>query len=116
MFSVRHSGNVTIVQPEIDTLDEPAGRGLVAAIRELIQPEARIVLNLARVTYVNSAALGYIATSCRRLHHHRGQLAVCCLQDRPKSVFEFTRMDRILSGIFDTEQAALESLQESVGS
>ncbi len=110
MISVRQYDGITVVQPEIHRLDEMLGRQLVAAMREYLVPGATVILNLADVTYLNSEALGYITTCARRLAHHRGQLTVCCLQDGPRGVFRILRMERLLSGIFDSEEEALAAL------
>jgi len=110
MITVRQAENATVERPEVHRLDELLGRQLVAAMREHIRAGAYIVLNLEDVQYLNSEALGYITTCARRLMHHHGGLAVCCLQDGPRGVFRITRMERVLSGIFDTEEEALEAL------
>jgi anti-anti-sigma factor len=109
MITVRQVDDVTVVRPEVHRLDELMGRQLVAAMREHISTGAHIVLNLEDVQYLNSEALGYITTCARRITHRRGGLAVCCLQDGPRGVFRITRMERILSGIYDTQEEAVEA-------
>ncbi len=107
MISVRQFENLIVVRPETHRLDEMMGRQLVAAMRDYINPGAHIILNLADVVYLNSEALGYITTCARRLSHLHGSLAVCDLQEGPRGVFRILRMERVLRGVFDTEQEAL---------
>ena len=76
-------------------------------MRDYINPGAHIILNLADVVYLNSEALGYITTCARRLSHLHGSLAVCDLQEGPRGVFRILRMERVLRGVFDTEEEAL---------
>ena len=112
MIAVRQFESATVVQPEMHRLDEVLGRQLVAAMREYLVPGANIVLNLADVTYLNSEALGYITTCARRMAHHRGGLAVCCLQDGPRGVFRILRLDLLLAGIYKTEEEALAAFEQ----
>ncbi len=114
MISVRKYDDVTVVQPEIHRLDEMLGRQLIAAMREYVTPGAKIVLNLSDVNYLNSEALGYISTCARRLLHHRGSLTVCGLQSGPQGVFRITRMERVLGGIFESEDEAVASFDQSI--
>jgi stage II sporulation protein AA (anti-sigma F factor antagonist) len=113
MFAVRRIQDVVIVQPEIERLDELAGRQLVAQMRTQFGFDAKILLDLSDVQFVNSAALGYIITYGRRVRHQHGSLAVCSLQDHPRGVFKITRMARNLSGVYDTESQALDAMAEA---
>lgn len=112
MLDVRQCEDVTVVRPEMHRLDEMLGRQLISAMREYALPRSKIVLNLADVTYLNSEAVGYISTFARRLSHHQGGVAVCCLQEGPRGVFHILRMDRILAGIYDSEEEAMASFKE----
>jgi anti-anti-sigma factor len=112
MISVRQCENVTVVQPHIHRLDEMLGRQLIASMRDYTVPGANIVLNLTDVEYLISEAVGYLMVCARRLAHHRGGLAVCCLQEGPRGVFRILRMDQILRGIYDTEEEAVATFEQ----
>jgi anti-anti-sigma factor len=112
MIEVRQCDNVTVVQPAMHRLDELLGRQLIASMREYIVPGAKIVLNLSHVVYLNSEAMGYISTCARRMAHNRGAMAVCCLQDGPRGVFRILRMEKVLQGIYDTEDEAVTACQQ----
>ncbi len=110
MISVRQCDNVTVVRPETHRLDELMGRQLVSSMREYLGPGSQVVLNLADVVYLNSEAVGYLSACARRLAHHRGGMAVCCLQDGPSGIFRVLRVERILKGIYVTEEEAVEAM------
>ncbi len=114
MISVRQCEDITIVRPEIHRLDEMLGRQLISAMREYLTVGAHVILNMTDVIYLNSEAIGYITTCARRQSHHCGGLAVCCLQEGPRGVFRILRMERVLSGVYDTEEEAIAALQKPV--
>jgi anti-anti-sigma factor len=114
MISVRQSNGITVVRPETHRLDELLGRQLIAAMRPYMVAGALVVLDLSDVCYLNSEAIGYLTTCARRLSHHRGGLAVCGLQEGPQGVFRVLRMERILRGVFASEQKAVEALSQQV--
>ena len=110
MVSVRQAGQVVIVRPEVDRLDDVSGRDVVHQLRDHVTRSAKLLLNMENVTYINSEALGYITTCCRRIRHHRGSLAFCCLQEGPRGVIKMTHLDQLLAGIYASEAEALVAL------
>lgn len=76
---------------------------------ERMKEHKRILLNFQKVGHVDSAGLGaLVSVQQRQQHDQAGTIKLCCLQPRPKIIFDITRVSRIFE-IFDTETAALES-------
>ena len=69
---------------------------------------ARLVINLSEVTFIDSSGVGTLTDIFRRLKKADGMLALVGLKKMVRSVFEITRLDKLLP-IFESEQEALES-------
>jgi anti-sigma B factor antagonist len=85
---------VATVRGEIDLagVDE-----LREALHQLIVSGARhLVLDLGRVTYIDSTGLGVLVGACRRAQSHDGSLAVVGARPRLLSIFKLTG----LTGVF----------------
>jgi anti-anti-sigma factor len=68
--------------------------------------EHRIVLDLAGVQYVNSAALRSLAEAILTCREHGGDLKLVALQPRVRRVLQIVGFDRY-SAIYETQEAAL---------
>ncbi len=75
---------------------------------ERMKEHKRILLDLHQVGHVDSSGLGALVLVQQRQHNQAGSIKLCCLQPRPKIIFDITRVSRIFD-IFDTETAALEA-------
>ncbi len=67
-----------------------------------------IVANLAGVDNIDSSGLGALLGSLKKIADRSGDMRVCCLQKKPRIVFEITRAYKMFE-IFDTEEEALGS-------
>jgi len=74
-------------------------------LREFEHGHNRIVLDMAGVSYVNSAGVGELAMAAKRARGLEGDLALCALQDRVRRVIELVRMDQLLVVAEDCERA-----------
>ncbi len=113
MATDTHASSVAVVRPETTRLDAVSGREMVRQLRPYVELGSDVVLNLEQVEFINSEALGYITMSCRRIHHRRGHLAICCLQPELHKIFQVTRLTELVDGIFDTELAAITAFQST---
>lgn len=74
-------------------------------LREFEHGHNRIVLDMAGVSYLNSAGVGELAMAAKRARGLDGDLALCALQDRVRRVIELVRMDQLLVVAEDCECA-----------
>ncbi len=104
--SVRQAGADTVVElaGAIDLHHTPdVHRALVEACE---QRPRRLVINLTGVSYMDSSGIGTLVEVFRRVHAYKGQLVLCGLNERVRSVFEITKLDKFFH-IFATESEAL---------
>lgn len=105
-IAVMRITGVTIVTPRGD-LDMAVAERLKQALCELVdQGERRLVLDLARVAYVDSSGLGALVASMKRARGAGGDIRLCGLVPHVRSIFELTRLVKIIAIHESTDDAA----------
>lgn len=89
---------------EIDLRTSPQLRE--ALINLLEDVSGKIVLDLAGVSYVDSSGVGTIVELKRRVMRAKGDVILVALQQRVRSLFEITRLDKFFI-LVDTIEEAL---------
>ncbi len=67
----------------------------------------RVVMNFARLDYINSTGMRVLLILAKRLAGGRGQLVLCEMKEHIFEVFKISGFDQILT-ITDTEAEAVE--------
>jgi anti-anti-sigma factor len=105
---VREEGKAGIIEiaGEIDIyncgelgkiIDEYINRGII-----------RIVVDLGKVTYIDSSTIGVLLSEQKRLEARHGGLKLLNLKGAPRNVLEMARLQDVFS-IYDDERQAIES-------
>lgn len=89
-------GDVVVIEPLLSRLDAESGEDFRADVESHLQPDAKIVLDLHCVDFVDSAGLGTLLSLLKKLVATGGDLKLCELTPRARSVFERARMPQIL--------------------
>jgi anti-sigma B factor antagonist len=96
--------NVLPLEGDIDLHVSPAvTESLNAMIRK--RPE-RIVIDLSRATYIDSAGIAALILAMQQVEAHGGKFFLAGLQETLRSIFETSRLERIFR-IFPDVDAAL---------
>src|SRR5438034_8992714 len=96
--------NVLAIEGDIDLHISPAvTEALDAMIKK--KPE-RIVIDLSRATYIDSAGVAALILAMREVEAYGGKFFLSGLQETLRSIFETSRLDRIFR-IFPDVDAAL---------
>lgn len=106
-FSERHIQDVTILDFE-GRLTYTAGEDLSRRITALASNGANVVLNLAGVSYVDSAGLGAIVNAFTKLRDTGGGLAFLNPTLRTQHVLDITGIASLVK-TFPSEQLAIAS-------
>ena len=69
-----------------------------------------VLLDLAGISYMNSAGIGIIVDSFKKFREQGGHLALCSLSADIFRLFEVTKLNRFID-IFEDEAAALTKLK-----
>ncbi len=90
-------------------LDLPAARALEDALKDLCdEGRSRLVVDMAGVAYVASAALKALLVGARRARLLDGDVRLAALNDRVLEVFEMAGFEQIFA-IHPTAEAAIAS-------
>ena len=81
------------------------------AMFERLKESKQIVFNLQKMEHVDSSGLGALVSVLQWVNSNGGALKLCCLQPRPKIVFDITKVHRIFE-IYSTEAEALAAFSE----
>ncbi|MBC7928868.1 MAG: STAS domain-containing protein [Bryobacteraceae bacterium] len=111
-LTIRKSGEVTVVDASGRiTLGEATG-----ALRETVQTEAekntKILLNLADVSYIDSAGLGEMLGSYTSVRNRGGDLKLLNVQKKIHDLLQITRLYTIFE-TFEDEATAIASYSKS---
>jgi anti-sigma B factor antagonist len=101
--SAQSGATVLAADGEIDIHTAP---DLRARLSELKQGGARtIVVDLSRVGFLDSSALGTLVGANKDLRANGGVLKVVCAQPNIQKVFEITRLSEVIP-VYDTVERA----------
>jgi anti-sigma B factor antagonist len=76
-------------------------------------PRTRVViLNFARLDYMNSGGIGLLVTMLVRANRQKQKLAVFGLNEHYRQIFELTRLDEAI-GIYEDELSAMAAARLS---
>jgi anti-sigma B factor antagonist len=101
-----HVDGVAVIEPLVERLDHDNAGVLRARLLDLAAAgERAIVVDLGRVAFLDSSALGAVLSGLKALGPE-GRLSLCALSPRVRHVIELTRLDRIVR-LFETREAAI---------
>jgi anti-sigma B factor antagonist len=96
--------NVLPLEGEIDLHVSP---NVSASLNMMIEKKPRqLVIDLSRVTYIDSAGLAVFIESMQNVEAYGGKFALAGLQETVRSIFEISRLDQVFR-IFPDVDAAL---------
>ncbi|MCG3126211.1 MAG: Anti-sigma-B factor antagonist [Phycisphaerae bacterium] len=91
------------VKGEIDIRTSPELHD--ALMRAVADRPARLVLDLAGVTYMDSSGVGTLVEIKRQLERNDGTLVLAALREQVKGLFEITRLDKFFKIAASVEDA-----------
>jgi anti-sigma B factor antagonist len=89
---------------EIDVYTAPQLRERLTALVEA--GDRQVVVDLARVEFLDSTGLGVLVGALRRLRGVDGELSLVCAQERLLKIFRITGLDRVFS-LYESVDAAI---------
>ena len=115
-YSVRQSGAVTVVDlvgriglGESMAVGPGSGVELHKVISELVKTgHKNILLNLSKVTYIDSAGIGELFGAFLTVTNQSGTLKITMANQKNQHLFEMTRLNSVIDVIHD-ETTAVQS-------
>jgi anti-sigma B factor antagonist len=109
-LNVREKEGITIldIEGEIDLYNAPTLKNI---INDLINDRKyEIILNLEKVSYIDSSGIGAIISSLSNLKKYQGALKLLNVQSAVRKVFELTKLISFFE-IYSDENEALMSFK-----
>jgi anti-sigma B factor antagonist len=97
---------VIALEGEVDIYSAPQFKeALLAGIED---GATTIIVDLGRVTFIDSTALGVLVSGAKRVRPKNGRLDIVCTDENITRIFEITGLDRIF-GIYRSRDEALRA-------
>ena len=109
-LAVEKVGDVAVVEIPVDELDASNTGELKHDIAPVLEANAKLVIDLSRLRFVDSSGLGAILSCLRQLTSKGGDLKLSGMQKQVRVVFELVRMHRIFD-IYGTREEAVRAFQ-----
>jgi anti-sigma B factor antagonist len=109
-ITLEKTGDVTVLSPQVDHLGADNCKRFGRAFTASVTPGARVVLDLSRVQYFDSAGCGALITCIRHLRSGGGDLKLCGLTTQVRVLFELVRLHNLLD-ILNTREEAVRAFQ-----
>jgi len=97
---------VTFVALQADSLDASNTSEFKRAFTAAVEPNGKVVLDLAKVNFIDSSGCGAILAFLRQLSQVGGDLKLCSVSRPVRSLFELVRMHRILDILNSRDEAS----------
>ena len=95
--------NVLPLEGEIDLHLSPS---IAASLARMIEKKPpKLVVDLSRVTYIDSSGLAALIEAMQNVEQYGGQFALAGLQKTIRVIFEIARLDQVFRIFPDAEEA-----------
>ncbi|MGQ9805526.1 MAG: STAS domain-containing protein [Chlorobiales bacterium] len=106
-FGEKQLGSVTVIELNGDVLGGPDANELHNKLRNLLnEGKKNIVIDLAKVEYMNSSGLGMMTSMLSTVKSAGGNLVLANPAERIKSLLAITKLNLLFKTFNDTDQAA----------
>ena len=109
-IAVDKMGDVTVAAIPVDELDASNAGEFKRDIAPVLQANSKLVLDLSRLSFVDSSGLGAMLSCLRQLSAKSGDLKLCGMSKQVRALFELVRMHRIFD-IYGTRAEAVSAFQ-----
>lgn len=107
-IAVDKVGDVSVAAIPVDELDASNAGEFKRDIAPVLQTNTKLVLDLSRLSFVDSSGLGAMLSCLRQLTARSGDLKLCGLSKQVRALFELVRMHRIFD-IYGTREEAVSA-------
>jgi len=109
-ITVEKADDVAIAVLPLEELDASNVDDLKREIAPLLQSSDKLVIDLARLRFVDSSGLGALLSCLRQLSAKGGDLKLSGMSKQVRAVFELVRLHRIFD-IFATTEEAVQAFR-----
>jgi anti-sigma B factor antagonist len=110
ILAVDRIGDFVAVGVPVDEIDAGNASELKSDMAPMLEANARLVIDLTRVRFMDSSGLGAMLSCLRQLRAKNGDLKLCGMSEQVRGAFEIVRLDRIFD-IYPNRAEALRAFQ-----
>lgn len=115
-MSEKHTDTTIILQPQVHRVEASNAQSLKNKLIDCIsQGKNRIALDLGQVDFMDSSGLAALLSALKSLGKNGG-IALFGVSDKVRKLFSITRLDNGVFIITDTEDEAVQALEQWFGS
>ncbi len=103
-----------VLEIDCDHVDAANAKDFKTQVGEAIASSPRLVLDLARVNFIDSAGCGAVLSALRKVSAAGGDLKLCAVTKPVRALFELVRMHKVID-IFHTREEAVRSFAAATG-
>ena len=96
---------VAVATVPLEDLDASNAAEFKRDMAPVIDANAKLVLDLSRLRFVDSSGLGAFISCLRKLNAKGGDLKLCGMSKQVRAVFELVRMHKVFDILGSTEDA-----------
>ncbi len=103
--NIENKNGLTVchIEGEIDINTSP---GIKKSLDKLLQSKTpKIIVNLAKVSYVDSSGLATLVEILKNMRSYGGRLRLTNLSPKVKSLFEITKLEKLFEIMADEQEA-----------
>ena len=104
-------GDVAVVIVPVEELDAGRTDEFKRDMAPVLEANAKVVLDLSRLSFIDSSGLGSFLSCLRKLNAKGGDLKLYGMSQRVRMAFELVRMHRIFN-IYDTKDEAVRAFTD----
>ncbi|MCE9624683.1 MAG: STAS domain-containing protein [Deltaproteobacteria bacterium] len=106
--NAKEVGDICILEIEGEVDAEHSAQLKKAIVKARDEFAKHFILDLSRVSFIDSTGLGVLISLMRHLNENSGRLKLAGLQDEVRSIFEITRLYKV----FDLVPSAEDALKD----
>jgi anti-anti-sigma factor len=103
-------GDVLVLTPQVEYLDAGNSKDLKRDLSGLVEPKAKVVMDLGKVQFVDSSGCGTLLYYLRQLSAVGGDVKLCGLHRTVRALFQMIQLQRVFE-IFNTKEEAVRAYQ-----
>jgi anti-sigma B factor antagonist len=108
-ITVNEVNGYTVITVEAERLDVVNMNEMKESMMDVVDNgHHKVVIDLSKVTFVDSSGLSVIISLFKRLNALKGELILCGLGEQPKELLEITQLIRLFK-VTDTCEEAVRS-------
>lgn len=108
-FTLSEVSGVTVIAVEDKRFDALVADQFKTDLSKVIdEGKVRVCMNLEKVQFIDSSGLNVLIFAARTTREKKGALKLACPQQQVQSMFEMTRINRMIP-VFATQEEALRS-------